>query len=74
MTPEAFLLRHLAVPSWVMAGGIADNARFVAGQAAEVGLCFFETQACLAYEPADLPPELAALPLAWHVHLPVDLP
>ncbi len=57
-----------------MPGGIADNARFVSGRAAELGLCFFETEACLAYGEADLPEDLARLPLSWHVHLPVDLP
>ena len=67
-------LPRLAVPSWVIPGEIADNARFVSGRAAEVGLCFFETEACLAYGEADLPVDLAGLPLSWHVHLPVDLP
>ncbi len=62
------------MPSWVAAGGIADNARFLAGRAAEVGLCFFEAKACLAYGQEDLPASLAELPLSWHVHLPLDLP
>ncbi len=58
-----------------MPGGIAENARFVVGQGVtEVGLCFFETAACLAYGKDDLPGDLADLPLSWHVHLPVDLP
>lgn len=65
---------RLAAPSWVIPGGIADNARFLAGKVSEVGLCFFETEACLAYGEADLPSDLADLPLQWHVHLPVDLP
>ena len=57
-----------------MPGGIAENARFAAGHAAEVGLCFFETESCLAYGEEDLPGDLAHLPLTWHVHLPLDLP
>lgn len=64
----------LAVPSWVAPGGIADNAYFLAGRAAEVGLCFFETATCLAYGEKDLPGSLAELPFTWHVHLPLDLP
>lgn len=63
-----------AVPSWIVPGGIAENARFAAGRAAEVGLCFFETESCLAYGPEDLPADLAGLPLTWHAHLPLDLP
>lgn len=64
----------LAVPSWIIPGGIVENARLAAGRTAEVGLCFFETESCLAYGPEDLPPDLAGLPLTWHVHLPLDLP
>lgn len=40
---------------------------------AEIALCFFEAEACAAYGDDDLPPRLAALPFAWHAHLPVDL-
>ena len=65
---------RLAAPSWVIAGSIADNARFLAGKVSEVGLCFFETEASLAYGAKDLPPELTGLPLEWHAHLPLDLP
>ena len=68
------LAGRLAAPSFVLPAGVAENARFLAGKVDEVGLCFFETQACLNYGPLDLPPDLAALPLRWHVHLPVDLP
>ena len=64
----------IAVPSWVVPGGIGENARLAAGHAAEVGLCFFETESCLAYGENDLPGDLAELPLTWHVHLPLDLP
>ncbi|MDR2801068.1 MAG: hypothetical protein LBB52_07375 [Desulfovibrio sp.] len=53
---------------------MAENARFLSGRVAEIGLCFFEWRACLAYTDADVPPELAKLPFSWHVHLPCDLP
>lgn len=65
---------RLAAPSFVLPGTVAENARFLAGRVEEVGLCCFETAGTLAYTEADLPPELAALPLRWHVHLPADLP
>lgn len=65
---------RLAAPSFVLPGTVAENARFLAGRVEEVALCCFETAACLAYTAADLPPELARLPLRWHLHLPVDLP
>ena len=65
---------RLAAPSCVIPAGVAENARFLAGKVDEVGLCLFETRACLNYGPQDLPPDLAALPLRWHAHLPVDLP
>lgn len=66
----------IAAPSCVIPGTIAQNLRFLAGAAKgriqEIALCFFETDACLAYTEEDLPAELAAFRL--HVHLPVDLP
>lgn len=65
---------RIAAPSFVIPAGVAENARFLAGKVAEVGLCLFETTACLDYGPQDLPPDLALLPLRWHAHLPVDLP
>ena len=68
------LAGRLAAPSFVIPAGVAENARFLAGKVDEVGLCLFETSACLNYGPHDLPPDLAALPLRWHAHLPVDLP
>ena len=68
------LAGRLAAPSFVIPAGVAENARFLAGKVDEVGLCLFETSACLNYGPQDLPPDLAALPLRWHAHLPVDLP
>lgn len=63
-----------AAPSCVIPGTVAENAVFLAGKVAEVGLCFFETQPCLAYGVEDLPMHLQDLPLTWHVHLPVDMP
>lgn len=63
-----------AAPSCVIPGTVAENAVFLAGKVAEVGLCFFETQPCLAYGVDDLPMHLQDLPLTWHVHLPVDMP
>lgn len=66
--------RIIAAPSWVIPGNAAENCRFLSGRVDEVGLLFFESDACLEYGPADLPPALAALPLRWHAHLPLDLP
>ncbi len=63
----------VAAPSFVIPAGVSENAEFLAHKVQEVGLCFFETRACLAYTAKDLPPHLRALPLRWHVHLPVDL-
>lgn len=65
---------RLAAPSFVLPGTVAENARFLAGRVEEVALCCFETDASLAYTATDLPPDLARLPLRWHLHLPVDLP
>ncbi len=62
-----------AAPSFVIPAGVAENATFLAHKVEEVGLCFFEAKACLAYTEEDLPLDLRALPLRWHVHLPVDL-
>lgn len=65
---------NIAAPSCVLPGTAAENARFLSGKVAEVGLCLYETESCLAYGADDLPPSLARLPLSWHAHLPVDLP
>lgn len=62
-----------AVPSCIVRATIADNAYFLNEKVAEVALCLFETEACLAYDEADLPLELANLALKWHIHLSVDL-
>ncbi|MDD3312847.1 MAG: cobamide remodeling phosphodiesterase CbiR [Pseudodesulfovibrio sp.] len=64
----------VAAPSFVLKAGVAENARFLAGRFPEVGLLLFEGEACLAYTERDLPPDLAALDVAWHAHLPLDLP
>ena len=64
----------VAAPSFVLPAGAADNARFLAPYFDEICLLFFETEACLAYTDEDLPPDLADLPVSWHVHLPLDLP
>jgi hypothetical protein len=72
------MMATIAAPSCVIPGTAARNARFLAERAAgkiqEIALCFFETEACLAYTEDDLPEALADLPFSWHVHLPVDLP
>ncbi|WP_156908055.1 cobamide remodeling phosphodiesterase CbiR [Desulfovibrio cuneatus] len=64
----------MAAPSWVMPGSVLENCQVLAPLADEVGILFFETEASLAAGAAELPPELAAFPLSYHVHLPVDLP
>jgi hypothetical protein len=68
----------IAAPSRVIPGTPADNFRFLAGAARgkirEIGLCLFETEACLAYTEEELPSDPACLPFSLHAHLPVDLP
>lgn len=64
----------LAAPSCVLPAGVAENCAFLARHFDEIGLAFFETEACLAYTEADLPLRLAQLPVSWHMHLPLDLP
>lgn len=65
---------RLAAPSCVLPAPIPENCTFLAQGYDEIGLCFFETGACLAYGEADLPRSLARLPVSWHMHLPLDLP
>lgn len=67
-------VRRLAAPSWVIAADLPANCRFLAGRVDEVGLLFFEAKSSLAYGADDLPAGLAALPLDFHLHLPLDLP
>jgi hypothetical protein len=64
----------LAAPSCVLPADVGTNCAALARHFPELGLCFFETEACLAYGEADLPPGLDALPVRWHLHLPLDLP
>ncbi len=64
----------IAAPSCVLRAHIAENANFLAHKVQEVGLYFMQSEPCLKYTEKDLPLHLAALPLRWHVHLPVDLP
>lgn len=64
---------RLAAPSFVLPAPVAENCRFLAHKVDEIGLLFFETEACLNYTDEDLPPWLAELPVAYHVHLPLDL-
>ncbi len=64
----------IAAPSFVIPAGAAENSRFLADYFPEVSLLFFETNGCLNYTNFDLPPDLADLPISWHVHLPLDLP
>jgi len=68
------LPRRVAAPSCVIPDTAGANCRFLADLFPEVGLCLFETASCLAYGEDDLPADLAALPLDYHVHLPLDLP
>ncbi|MBU1003931.1 MAG: hypothetical protein KKE73_15575 [Proteobacteria bacterium] len=68
------LSRRVAAPSCVLPDTVGANCRFLEGLFPEVGLCLFETASCLAYGDHDLPPALADLDLAYHVHLPLDLP
>ncbi|MDP3428492.1 MAG: cobamide remodeling phosphodiesterase CbiR [Humidesulfovibrio sp.] len=64
----------LAAPSCVLPADVATNCTALAQHFPELGLCFFETRACLAYTEADLPESLRSLPVRWHMHLPLDLP
>lgn len=64
----------VAAPSFVIPAGAAENSRFLADYFPEICLLFFETEGCLKYTDFDLPPDLADLPVSWHVHLPLDLP
>ncbi|MEW5772739.1 MAG: cobamide remodeling phosphodiesterase CbiR [Thermodesulfobacteriota bacterium] len=65
---------RVAAPSFTIPAGVADNCRFLDGLVEEVALLFLETRSCLDYGPDDLPPWLTGLGLAYHVHLPLDLP
>lgn len=69
-----FFQKNLAAPSYIWPGGIAENCRRLADKVSEVGLLFFQANACLAYTQEDLPSSLTKLGLRFHVHLPLDLP
>lgn len=64
----------LAAPSCVLPADVPTNCAVLSRTFDEIGLAFFETEACLAYTEAELPADLAELPVRWHVHLPLDLP
>ncbi|MBF0482700.1 MAG: hypothetical protein HQK81_13860 [Desulfovibrionaceae bacterium] len=66
--------RAVAAPSFVWPGTAAQNCRMLAGIFPEVALLFFESRACLEYGDDDLPAWLDGLGLAYHLHLPLDLP
>jgi len=69
---------RLAAPSWIVPGPPAASCLLLASRPElavdEVELLLLETSACRAYGTEDLPPDLAGLPLSWHLHLPLDLP
>lgn len=65
---------RLAAPSWVIPGTVRDNCLFLEHRVDEAALLFLETESCLAYDGKDLPRMLAGLDLAYHAHLPADLP
>ncbi len=76
--PRAGRAWRLAAPSAVWPEALTGNCKKLAAlpgrPVAEVGLCLFETESCLAYGPDDLPEWLTELGLSFHVHLPLDLP
>ncbi|CAK7047760.1 MAG: hypothetical protein DELT_00901 [Desulfovibrio sp.] len=69
---RTFPPRPIAAPSWVIPGTVYENCRFLEGKVDEAALLFFDAEACLAYTRQDLPVELAALDLSYHVHLPLS--
>ena len=63
---------RLAAPSCVWPETALVNCRRLARTVPEVGLYLLELHACLAYGPDDLPQKTYGL--AYHLHLPLDLP
>lgn len=63
---------RLAAPSCVWPETALVNCRRLARNVPEVGLYLLELHACLAYGPQDLPQKTYGL--AYHLHLPLDLP
>ncbi len=62
----------IAGPSFVVPGTVGKNCALLQGMVDEVSLILFETEACLAYDETDLPPDLPGLGLTFHLHLPLD--
>lgn len=65
---------RLAAPSCVYPDRLGANCYALAPDVREIALMLLETQACLAYDQHDLPPDLPNLGLSYHAHLPLDLP
>lgn len=65
---------RLAAPSCVIPDRVGPNCRVLAPLVNEVALMLLETRGCQEYDDRDLPPDLPELGLAYHAHLPVDLP
>lgn len=64
----------VAAPSFVLPGTVRQNCAHLCGFFPEVALLLFETEACLAYGPEDLPGPGEFPGLTYHAHLPLDLP
>jgi len=65
---------QLAAPSCVIPDRVGPNCRALSPLVREVALMLLETRGCLDYDERDLPPDLPALGLTYHAHLPLDLP
>lgn len=65
---------RLAAPSCVIPDRVGPNCRKLSPLVREVALMLLETPGCLDYDERDLPPDLPALGLTYHAHLPLDLP
>lgn len=65
---------RIAGPSFVWPAHIGGNCLRLRPLVDEVGLLFFQSEACLAYTETDLPLWLAGTGLRFHVHLPLDMP
>lgn len=65
---------RLAAPSCVIPDRVGPNCRALSPLVREVALMLLETGGCLDYDERDLPRDLPALNLAYHAHLPLDLP
>jgi hypothetical protein len=65
---------RLAAPSCVIPDRVGPNCRALSPLVREVALMLLETAGCLNYDQRDLPADLPNLNLAYHAHLPLDLP